>query len=130
MIFVDTNYFLRFLLEDVAKQHRQAKELFQQGALGKKKLFSSVIVLFEVFWVLASFYTKKKTEIIKVLEGILKMDFIIWENEAVLDRAVAIFKTENIEFEDSYNLALMKEKDIKEIKTFDKKLLNLTKSRR
>ena len=36
MIFVDTNYFLAWLLEERDQQHRQAKELFQEAAAGKK----------------------------------------------------------------------------------------------
>ncbi|MDZ7587620.1 MAG: PIN domain-containing protein [Patescibacteria group bacterium] len=122
MIFVDTNYFLRFLLKDVKGQHRQAKDLFKQAALGTIKLLSSSVVFFEIFWVLVSVYDKKKTEIIKTLENILKMDFIKWENEAGLQLALNIYKSNSIELEDSYNLAFMKEKNIKEIRTFDKKL--------
>jgi len=122
MIFVDTNYFFRFLLKDVKGQHRQAKDLFKQAALGTIELFSSSVVFFEIFWVLVSVYDKKKTEIIKTLENILKMDFIKWENEAGLQLALNIYKANSIELEDSYNLAFMKEKNIKEIRTFDKKL--------
>jgi len=40
MTFVDTNYFLRFLLADVESQHQTAKELFRNAALGKVKLRS------------------------------------------------------------------------------------------
>lgn len=37
MIFVDTNYFLRFLLKDNQAQYLQAKELFLSAAQGKQE---------------------------------------------------------------------------------------------
>ena len=43
MIFVDTNYFLRFLLKDNKLQHRKAKQLMLDSAQGKLKLFTSII---------------------------------------------------------------------------------------
>lgn len=123
MIFVDTNYFLAWLLEERDEQHRQAKELFRSAAEGKKKLVSSVIVFFEVYWVLTSFYGKKKTEVIKVLNNLLKLSFIKWEGRDLLVEAVMTFTGTNLDLEDSYNLAFIRKKKIKSVKTFDKQLL-------
>lgn len=123
MIFVDTNYFLAWLLEERNEQHRQAKELFKSAAEGKKKLVSSLIVFFEIYWVLSSFYAKKKAAIVKVLNNLLKLSFIKWENQVLLVEAVSIFTATNLDLEDSYNLALIKKKKIKSVKTFDKQLL-------
>ena len=52
MIFIDTNYFLRFLLADISSQHNQAKTIFKQAASGKISLFTSAVVIFEIYWVL------------------------------------------------------------------------------
>lgn len=41
MIFVDTNYFLRLLIGDNAKQQLEAKQLFRQGAAGKRECFKA-----------------------------------------------------------------------------------------
>lgn len=123
MIFVDTNYFLAWLLEERDTQHRQAKELFKSAAESKKKLASSVIVFFEIYWVLKSFYAKKKTEIVKILTNLLRLGFIKWENLVLLTEAVATFGSTNLDLEDSYNLAFIRKKKIRSLKTFDKQLL-------
>jgi predicted nucleic-acid-binding protein len=121
MIFVDTNYFLRFLLNDVNQQHRKAKELFTQAALGKVKLFTSMVVFFEIYWVLSSFYGKKKREIVKILKDVLKMEFINWENIGFLKKAIIIFSRQNVELEDAYNVVYAKKNGAKKVKSFDKK---------
>lgn len=124
MIFVDTNYFLRLLLKDVAKQHQEAKKLFQKGALGEIKLFTSTIVFFEIYWVLSSFYKQKKAKIIETLTDILKMSFIFLEKKELLQKALKIFAKTNLTLEDSYNLVYAKEIGAEDFKTFDKKLKN------
>lgn len=119
MIFVDTNYFLRFLLSDNADQHRQAKELFNSGARGKIKLFSSTIVYFEIYWVLHSFYGKNKSELCKILGNILRLEFIDFDEREVLIEAVDLFKDSNLSLEDCYNYCYAKHKKATNIKTFD-----------
>ena len=127
MIFVDTNYFLAWLLEERDQQHRQAKELFQEAAAGKKELISSMIVFFEIYWVLTSFYAKKKAEIVSVLDNLLKLSFIKWENRNLLVESMAIFTATNLDLEDSYNLAFIRKNKIRSVKTFDKQLLKKIK---
>jgi len=122
MIFVDTNYFLRFLLRDVKKQHQEAKRLFLKGAEGKIKLFTSLVVIFEIYWVLLSFYQKKKDRVIEIFEKIFDLEFVEIENKKLLEKALMTYKKTNLDFEDCYNLALAKEKGIKEFKTFDERL--------
>ena len=54
-MFIDTNYFLRFLLNDVEHQHTEVKNLFLDASEGKADLITSTIVFFEVYWVLFAF---------------------------------------------------------------------------
>lgn len=128
MIFVDTNYFLRLLLSDVTKQHQQAEFLFLQGAAGKLKLFTSTIVIFEIYWVLSSFYQKKKKELAAVLEKIFQLEFIKMDEKNVLQQALVIYKKTNFDLEDGYNLALAKEKAVSRFRTFDQKLAKYFKN--
>ena len=128
MTFVDTNYFLRLLLADNKDQYLTAKKLFQDGASGKVKLFSSTIVFFEIYWVLHSFYKQKKAKIIKALFAILKMNFVRFEEENLLIKAVKIFKNTNLDLEDSYNLVYAQKNKTSDFMTFDKKLRNKFKN--
>ncbi|MEK7163842.1 MAG: PIN domain-containing protein [Patescibacteria group bacterium] len=122
MIFVDTNYFLRFLLADVSDQHQKARILFREAAEGKVNLFTSAIVIFETCWVLLSNYDKDKDQVAKVLNSLLDMNFIDFEHHNLLRQAVSIYKNSPLGFIDAFNLLYAKAKGAKELKTFDIKL--------
>ncbi|OGH38259.1 MAG: hypothetical protein A2905_03450 [Candidatus Levybacteria bacterium RIFCSPLOWO2_01_FULL_36_10] len=122
MIFVDTNYFLRFLLKDNYDQHLEAKNLFLQGAAGTIKLTTSIIVIFEIYWVFKSYYEKDKTEIIEILKNLLSMDFIQINDKKIFITCLDIFSNSNLSLEDCYNLSFAKKNKTEQFKTFDAKL--------
>lgn len=122
MTFVDTNYFLRFLRDDIAVQAKEARELFDAASRGKVRLLTSTIVFFEVYWVLTSFYRTQKRDVARVLQGIFAMSFIVLHERDTLSRAVEIFAATNVGLEDAYNLAYAQTHEAEDFKTFDKKL--------
>jgi predicted nucleic-acid-binding protein len=122
MTFIDTNYFLRLLLADNDTHHKTARVLFHDAATGKIRIFTSVLVFFEISWVLSSFYQKKRTELISLLEDILNLEFIAIEERPILEEALRIFRTRTIELEDAYNLVYARAHGAKHFATFDKKL--------
>lgn len=103
--FVDTNYFLRFLIKDIEAQSLEAKALFENGRNRKIKLFSSTIVFFEIYWVLVSSYKIEKAMALEILSKILEMDFIEFKERKLLQSALDLYAKNNIELEDCYNLA-------------------------
>lgn len=123
MIFVDTNYFIRFLLSDLPSQYKEARQLFDEGADGKKELFSSTIVFFEIYWLFKSLYEKPQNEIHSVLEKVLDMSFIRFHEYDVLKKMLVIYKNTNLGLEDSYNLVYSKYNKATDFKTFDKDLI-------
>lgn len=125
MIFVDTNVFLRFLVKENLDQHGQARKLLEDGAEGKLDLRSSVIVFFELFWVLTSFYKKNKADVIKVLTDVSKMKFIDWNDDNLLPETLKLFKRKNIEMEDAFNIVFARKMKMKTMMSFDKKLLKV-----
>lgn len=130
MIFVDTNFFLRFLLKDVSSQFLIARELFLRASRKEVKLTTTLLVFFEIVWVLRQSYSKNKIALINVLEKILKLNIEIKEKK-LLFQALNMFKKSTLTLEDCYNLAFSQQEVIEEFKTFDKKLLksfNLLKS--
>lgn len=128
MTFVDTNYFLRFFLKDIKKQYIDAEALFEKSALGKIQLFTSIIVFFEIDWVLSSFYKISKEKVIVILEKMLKMDFIFIEWRDLLNMAVEIYKRSNLDLEDSFNLVYAQANNASSFATFDQKLLGKYKA--
>lgn len=126
-IFIDTNFFLRFFLKDIKNQYLEAKEIFQQGARGEKDLRISIIVIFEVFWVLSSSYQYDKNQLRRIIESILKMSFIRLDEKFILQEALGLYEIINLSLGDCYNLAFSKMMEIKKFKTFDKKLDKVAK---
>jgi predicted nucleic acid-binding protein len=122
MIFVDTNYFLRFLLEDDSAQGSRAKLLFRHGARGAAELHTSTIVIFEIYWVLSSYYGEKKAGLTKTLFKILLLEFIKLKERELLQKALEQYSKSNLCLEDCYNLVYCRANTIKKIATFDKNL--------
>ncbi len=122
MIFVDTNYFIRFLLNDISEQHNLVKKLFTRASEKKVSLISSTIVFFEIYWVLSSYYGKEKSEIVAVLQKILRLTFIELPEREILLSSLILFKEVNLDLEDCYNLFFAKSQKVDTFGTFDKKL--------
>lgn len=125
MIFVDTNYFLRFLVKDHEPHQSAAIQLFRDGATGKIKLCTSQIVWFELYWVLTSFYEQDKSTVITILREVLEMSFIEIEGHAILEEAITLFAKNNVDLEDAFNAVYAHKHGLTEFKTFDKKLNTL-----
>ncbi|TSC90031.1 MAG: PilT protein domain-containing protein [Microgenomates group bacterium Gr01-1014_5] len=122
MIFIDTNLFLRFLLKDNLSQHKQAEKLLLRGAKEEVKLFTSVIVIFEVYWVLKSVYKKDRRELVKELRQILDLKFIQLDYRESLTLAVEHYSTTRFNLPDSFNLFYAKKNNADKFATFDEKL--------
>lgn len=122
MTFIDTNYFLRFLLGDVTPQHDQAKALLRQAAEGKITLFTSAVVMFEIYWVLLSVYGKNKAQIAATLDSLLDMSFIDVEHHGLLKKSIPLYRESSLGFVDAFNLFYAKSRSSDDFKTFDIKL--------
>jgi len=125
--FIDTNYFLRLLLKDDKKQFDTVYSLFQRAVNQEIQIITSIIVFFEIYWVLSSFYKKNKLKIVEYLKKILKMDFLEIENFHVLQETLILFENHTLDLEDCYNIAYAKNLETDEFATFDKKINNLFK---
>lgn len=122
MTFIDSNYFLRFLINDVPSQYKKAMEIFKRGVDGDIKLFTNILVIFELYWVFTSFYEKPKQEVINILRKVLGMTFITVENREYIIEALDHFERSSLDLEDCYNLAYCKENNITDFASFDNTL--------
>lgn len=121
MTFVDTNYFVRFLLKDNLQQYVIAKKLFTEAAQKKIKLTTSTVVFFEIVWVLRSSYGKDKQALIDSLVKVLKLDLHLAERSLLIE-SLNVFQKTTLSLEDCYNLIFAKNSYDTSFKTFDKKL--------
>lgn len=127
MIFVDTNYLLRFLIKDVKTQYQQAKDLFLKAAREEVKLITSLVTFFEIAWVLKSRYGLDKETLAESLYKILSLNIEIPDRQLLFE-SLYLYRNSNLALEDCYNLTFAKKQNVDDFKTFDKKLIQNFKS--
>ncbi len=114
MIYLDTNYILRFLLQDNEEMYRIAKD-----AIVNKRCYIGNEVLAEVVFVLQKVYQVSGQEIRDVLENLISFDNIILEDRKIALEALDIFDKKRLDFVDAILCARSNQYIVK---TFDKKL--------
>ena len=114
MIRIDTNYIMRYLVNDNIEMADIAEEI-----LTTKDVFISNEILAEVVYVLLGVYKISKADISNQLLELINFDNIFVSNYEVIKKSFEIFKTKNLDFVDCL-LCAYSNND--EIITFDKKL--------
>lgn len=118
-IFIDTNIFLRYLMEDHKEFAKKSKKLISKIENGKYKAKTSVMVIAEVIWTLRSFYDQPKKEIIKAVDGILSISNLYIIEKINIRKVLKLFSVSSAEFIDCYNYVLSKQNNIKNVASFD-----------
>ena len=117
----DTNFFLRYLLDDVPSQVKIAEKLFTDAKNDKIKLRVPQIIIFEIHFALIKYYLFPKNEVLDKLENVVSTDYFLIEDRDVFLKAIDIHREKNISFVDSFLKALCESKNFK-LLSFDKKL--------
>lgn len=120
-LFVDTNVFLRYLVNDVPAQAEAIEQLLRRAVAGKVTLVTNSLVIAEIVWTLQSFYGLPRADIkAKVLAILNTPGLEIAESDLVL-QAVTWYAEKNVDFIDAYNAAWMPAHDLQAVCTFDRK---------
>lgn len=101
-LFVDTNVFIRFFLNDHKIQSPATKKLFSEAKIGKIRLVTSSLIVAEMVFTLHSFYNQTKQEIIEKIQAILLFKGLEILEKNVLMQAISIYEKEKIDFIDAY----------------------------
>jgi len=125
--FVDTNYFLRFLLADQKAQFKKAKQLFKKAEKGEIKLWTSDVVVLEIIWTLQSFYKLKSWAIVEKIHQLLVLPGIKFSHREEILKALGLFSEKKVDFADAYNFVLAQKAKVTDFITFDKDFQKLTK---
>ncbi len=119
-IFIDTNIFIRFLVDDNHKMRNETKKLFEYIKGGVVKAETDVIVLVEIIWVLSSFYRVKKDKIFEYLTLLLNLKNLVVKEEKIIVNALNIYLKNNVDFIDAFIASYGINKKIKYIYSYDK----------
>jgi predicted nucleic-acid-binding protein len=119
--FVDTNVFLRFLTNDDPGKAKRAGMLFKDAVAGKAQLRTSLLVIAEIVWTLESFYGLEKKDIAEKVSMILNTPNLSCPETRSIRLALDLYVDQNIDFIDAYHAFYMKDEQLSEIVTYDRK---------
>lgn len=120
-LILDTNVFLRFLLEDIPSQTKEASEILVKAKLKKLKVIISQMVIFEIFFALDKYYKYPKTEVVDKIGTLLATSYLDVEDRDIFQEALEIYKDKSIDFVDCFLLCKAKKSNAT-LFTFDKDL--------
>ena len=121
---LDTNYILRFLLNDIPSQVKIIKDKFLLAKEGKINITVPYIVFLELDFALSKIYQFSKDKIVDKLLSIIASPYLDIEKRNILLQALSFFSKTNISFVDSVLLVEARQTG-KQLLTFDKKLKKL-----
>jgi len=120
MRFVDTNVFLRFLVNDIPKLADACEALFRKAVAGKETLYTTDLVIAEIVWVLESYYELSRSDVRAKVEKILNTQGLTCDNQEAIVHALALYEEKEIDYIDAYNACILRMKGISEIYSYDK----------
>ncbi|MFH1280007.1 MAG: PIN domain-containing protein [Candidatus Beckwithbacteria bacterium] len=124
--FLDTNIFLRFLLNDHSTLSPKAKKYFNLLSNNQVILISNSLVIAEVVWVLKSFYKYSHIKVNNSLTPLLSHKNLKINDKPSIFKTLDLCQRKNLDFVDAYIHIEASKRKIKLI-TFDKKLNKLSK---
>ncbi len=116
---IDTNVLIRFIVQDDPEQSMRATDFLKNHCSEEAPGFISMFVLCEIVWVLRRAYGYPKSNIINVLETILRTSELTVEEPQIAWEALQRFKTGTADFSDFVIGTINKSAGCEQTATFD-----------
>lgn len=120
-IFLDTNIFIRYLVNDIPGQVDKVEKLFDLAEQDDVLLLTGPPVFFEIAWTLKSFYDYDRVKIYECLSSILGIYGLEILDFGILEEALELYKNSNADFSDAYIAVSANKNFADSIATFNKK---------
>ena len=125
MIGLDTNLLVRYITQDDPVQSPVAEDVIERQCSKDRPCFINHIILCELVWVLRRCYKAKKSEIIKVIEQILKTEEFAVQESDIVWLALNDYKDGGADFADYLIGRINTSKGCESTVTFDRKVLKM-----
>ena len=99
-IFLDTNIFIRFLVDDNKRMSAECKKLFKLIDSGKIKAETDLVVLVEIIWVLSSYFKLERQKIITYIGLLLRLRNLSIRDATIILSALDYYQKFNVDFID------------------------------
>ena len=104
---IDTNVIVRFLMGDEDPKYKNLYNFFMLLEQGKMKVELKLIVLFQVIFMLTSFYKIPRPRVAEVITDLLKYRGIKVKEKKTTQRMLFLWKQRSLDIVDCYLLALL-----------------------
>lgn len=111
-LFLDTNFLLRYFLQDEKDQFEYCKNLILRLEEGEFQAYTSSIVFLEITYVLKSVYGLPFLEIVDILDAVLGIRGITVLDKTDIKKALKYFKKYKIKFSDCLIASQLPQKSI------------------
>jgi uncharacterized protein len=126
LLFLDTNIFLRHLLQDDPTQSPKASAFLKRIEEGSVKVRTSDTVIFETVFTSQKAYRQPKQAIRDALLPLLELPGIVLPSKRRYRKVFSLYVEKNLPFADAYHAVLMEQLHLTEIVTFDTDFDNIT----
>jgi predicted nucleic acid-binding protein len=117
--FLDTNIFLRHLLQDDPDHSPKASAFLKRIEAGEVKVRTSDTVIFETVFTLQKVYRRPKAAIRDSFLPLLELPGIVLPQKRRYRKVFSLYVENNLPFADAYHAVLMEQLNLTEIVTFD-----------
>ncbi len=118
--FLDTNVFLRHLRQDHPDHSPRATAFFARVQGGEVIVRTADTVIFETVYTLQSLYQQAREAIRDTLLPLIELLGILLDGKPRFHRAFALYMIRGLSFADCFHVALMEERRLTEIVSFDR----------
>lgn len=115
----DTNFYLRFLLQDNRKQYLQSKNYLQQAKNDEIVVIFLSSVILEMSFVMNKYFSLTREEVSKYLVNLVKTSYVDIEDRKIWIDIFILYKKSTIDLIDIY-LFFKAKKENAEVLSFDK----------
>ncbi|NQU64651.1 MAG: PIN domain-containing protein [SAR324 cluster bacterium] len=123
-VFFDTNFLLRYYLDDVPVQAKKARSMIEAAINGDLELVTDLVVICEMVWVMDSYYELDRQSIVEKINNLYQTPGITVINGEILPSALISYIEKNVDFTDAVVAASAISNGISYIASFDKKHMN------
>ena len=100
MIGLDTNVLVRYIAQDDPRQAAKAVHLIEDECSEASPGFVTAVVLAELVWVLEECYSSAKSEIVAILQRVLRTKQLVVEDGETVWKALRLFEQHPADFAD------------------------------
>lgn len=100
MIALDTNVWVRYLVEDDPNQTERAMRVIETTLDRDETIFVPLLTLAEVVWVLSARYRFSRSEIVGTLERLYLARGVVWEDRRIVRDALDRYAEDSADLAD------------------------------